>query len=217
MKKFTERAQRVILVAQDEAKALNHDYVGPEHILLAIFSIGEGAADRALRNLGLDHGRVYSQILKIIGTGKHAMLLGEIPFTPRAKKVLEYSAEEADGTSLPYIGTEHLLLGLLREKETVVARVLENLCVDPKVVREGVLNLLCAGKKCVSPLERDHLELVTNFIFQLIRSHLPMNRVQDAVAEARYMGCVSRGRGYSNKADPFYRVCEEFADTLLNE
>ena len=144
--RFTERAQRVILIAQEEAKRLNHDYVGTEHILLGLIALGEGVAAQVLSNLGVDLRRVRSEIEKIVGTGDNVMLLGEIPFTPRAKKVLEYAVEEAQHMGHSYVGTEHLLLGLIREEEGVAARVLENLGLRLDVVREEVLNLLGEGQ-----------------------------------------------------------------------
>src|SRR3569832_1325371 len=144
--RFTERAQRVILIAQEEAKRLNHDYVGTEHILLGLIALGEGVAAQVLANLGVDPRRVRSEIEKIVGTGDNVMLLGEIPFTPRAKKVLEYAVEEAQHMGHSYISTEHLLLGLIREEEGVAARVLENLGLRLDVVREEVLNLLGEGQ-----------------------------------------------------------------------
>ena len=140
--RFTERAQRVILIAQEEAKRLNHDYVGTEHILLGLIALGEGVAAQVLSNLGVDLRRVRSEIEKIVGTGDNVMLLGEIPFTPRAKKVLELAVEEAQNMAHNYVGTEHLLLGLIREEEGVAARVLENLGCRLDVVREEVISLL---------------------------------------------------------------------------
>ncbi|MFA6315937.1 MAG: ATP-dependent Clp protease ATP-binding subunit [Elusimicrobiota bacterium] len=145
--RFTERAQRVILIAQEEAKRLNHDYVGTEHILLGLIALGEGVAAQVLANLGVDLRRVRAEIEKIVGTGDNVMLLGEIPFTPRAKKVLEYAVEEAQHMGHSYVGTEHLLLGLIREEEGVAARVLENLGLRLEVVREEVLNLLGEGQQ----------------------------------------------------------------------
>src|SRR5882724_6294899 len=144
--RFTERAQRVILIAQEEAKRLNHDYVGTEHILLGLIALGEGVAAQVLANLGVDLRRVRSEVEKIVGTGDNVMLLGEIPFTPRAKKVLEYAVEEAQNMGHSHVGTEHLLLGLIREEEGVAARVLENLGVRLDVVREEVISLLGEGQ-----------------------------------------------------------------------
>ncbi|HRY30456.1 MAG TPA: Clp protease N-terminal domain-containing protein, partial [Elusimicrobiota bacterium] len=143
--RFTERAQRVILIAQEEAKRLNHDYVGTEHLLLGLIALGEGVAAQVLANLGVDLRRVRSEIEKIVGTGDNVMLLGEIPFTPRAKKVLELAVEEAQNMGHNYVGTEHLLLGLIREEEGVAARVLENIGVRLDVVREEVISLLGEG------------------------------------------------------------------------
>ena len=144
--RFTERAQRVILIAQEEAKRLNHDYVGTEHLLLGLIALGEGVAAQVLANLGVDLRRVRTEIEKIVGTGDNVMLLGEIPFTPRAKKVLELAVEEAQNMGHNYVGTEHLLLGLIREEEGVAARVLENLGVRLDVVREEVISLLGEGQ-----------------------------------------------------------------------
>ena len=140
--RFTDRAQRVILIAQEEAKRLNHDYVGTEHILLGLIALSEGVASQVFQNLGIDLRKVRAEIEKIVGTGDNMMLLGEIPFTPRAKKVLEYAVEEAQHMSHSYIGTEHILLGLIREEEGVAARVLENLGLKLETVREEVLSIL---------------------------------------------------------------------------
>ncbi len=152
--RFTERAQRVILIAQEEAKRLNHDYVGTEHLLLGLIALGEGVAAQVLANLGVDLRRVRSEVEKIVGTGDNVMLLGEIPFTPRAKKVLELAVEEAQNMGHNYVGTEHLLLGLIREEEGVAARVLENLGVRLDVVREEVISLL--GETHSAPTTSHH-------------------------------------------------------------
>ncbi|MBI4396195.1 MAG: ATP-dependent Clp protease ATP-binding subunit, partial [Elusimicrobia bacterium] len=149
--RFTERAQRVILIAQEEAKRLNHDYVGTEHLLLGLIALGEGVAAQVLANLGVDLRRVRVEIEKIVGTGDNVMLLGEIPFTPRAKKVLELAVEEAQNMGHNYVGTEHLLLGLIREEEGVAARVLENIGVRLDVVREEVISLLGEGHAQAPP------------------------------------------------------------------
>src|SRR3989339_281087 len=140
--RFTDRVQRVIIIAQEEAKRLNHDYVGTEHILLGLVALGEGVAAKVLANIGVDLRRVRTEVEKLVGTGDNVMLLGEIPFTPRAKKVLELAVEEAQNFGHTYVGTEHLLLGLLREEEGIAARVLENLGVRINEVREEVASLL---------------------------------------------------------------------------
>src|SRR5437762_4013735 len=149
--RFTERAQRVILIAQEEAKRLNHDYVGTEHILLGLIALGEGVAAQVFANLGVDLRRLRAEIEKIVGTGDNVMLLGEIPFTPRAKKVLELAVEEAQNMGHSHVGTEHLLLGLIREEEGVAAQVLENLGVRLDIVREEVISLLGEGQPGPAP------------------------------------------------------------------
>ncbi|MEI7527329.1 MAG: ATP-dependent Clp protease ATP-binding subunit [Elusimicrobiota bacterium] len=149
--RFTDRAQRVILIAQEEAKRLNHDYVGTEHILLGLIALSEGVASQVFQNLGIDLRKVRAEIEKIVGTGDNMMLLGEIPFTPRAKKVLEYAVEEAQHMGHSYIGTEHILLGLIREEEGVAARVLENLGLKLETVREEVLSILGEMEQKDSP------------------------------------------------------------------
>jgi len=140
--RFTDRVQRVIIIAQEEAKRLNHDYVGTEHILLGLIALGEGVASQVLQGLGVDLRKVRAEIEKIVGQGDNMMLLGEIPFTPRAKKVLEYAVEEAQQMGHSYIGTEHILMGLIREEEGVAARVLANLGLKLDTVREEVLTIL---------------------------------------------------------------------------
>ncbi len=143
--RFTDRVQRVIIIAQEEAKRLNHDYVGTEHLLLGLVALGEGVAAKVLHTLGIDLRKVRSEVEKLVGTGDNVMLLGEIPFTPRAKKVLELAVEEAQSMNHSYVGTEHLLLGLLREEEGIAARVLENLGVRIADVREEIINLMGDG------------------------------------------------------------------------
>ena len=142
MNKFSDRAQKVILVAQEEAKRLNHDYVGTEHLLLGLVALGEGLAIQVLVNLGVDLRRVRVEVEKLVPPGDNIMVLGEIPFSPRAKKVLEYAVEEAAGMGHVYVGTEHLLLGLLHEKEGVAARVLEYLGVGYEDVQQEVFSVL---------------------------------------------------------------------------
>lgn len=140
--RFTERAQRVIVLAQEEARRLNYNYVGTEHLLLGLVREGEGLAARALQSLGIDLEKVRAEVEKVIGRGT-ATGHGEIGFTPRAKKVvMELSFDEARLLGHNYIGTEHILLGLIREGEGVAARVLENLGADLDKVRKTVIQLL---------------------------------------------------------------------------
>ncbi len=142
LNRFTERAQKVILLAQEEAKRLNHDYLGTEHILLGLVALGEGVAATVLINLGVDLEKVRNVVEKIVGVGESVLVLGEVPFTPRAKKVLELAVEEARKMQHRYVGTEHLLLGLIREGEGIAARVLENLKLNLERVRQETINLL---------------------------------------------------------------------------
>ena len=149
--KFTDKARRVVVLAQEEAKLLNHNYIGTEHILLGLIHEGEGVAAKALESLGIDLNSVREQVQEIIGQGQQAPT-GHIPFTPRAKKVLELSLREALQLGHSYIGTEHLLLGLIREGEGVAAQVLTKLGADTNRVRQQVIQLLSGfqGKETVA-------------------------------------------------------------------
>ncbi len=141
-KRFTENAQKIILIAQEEAKRLNHDYVGTEHILLGLCAIDGTVSGKILTGLGVTFRKVRLEIEKMIGIGDTIMLLGEIPFTPRAKKVLEFSVEESQMLATEYIGTEHILLGLIREEEGMACKILENLGLNLNAVRDSVLNYI---------------------------------------------------------------------------
>ena len=139
-KRFTENAQKIILIAQEEAKRLNHDYVGTEHLLLGLCAIDGTVSHKILNTVGVTFRKVRQEIEKMVGIGDTIMLLGEIPFTPRAKKVLEFSVEEAQLLNSDAIGTEHILLGLIREEEGVAGKVLTNLGVNLVLIREAILN-----------------------------------------------------------------------------
>jgi ATP-dependent Clp protease ATP-binding subunit ClpC len=139
--RFTDRARRVVVLAQDEARRLDHDYIGTEHILLGLVQEGEGVAAQALEALGIGLAAVRHQVEEIVGRGKDTPG-GHIPFTPRAKKVLELSLREALLLGHDYIGTEHILLGLIREGEGVAAQVLAALGADLNLVRQQVIQLL---------------------------------------------------------------------------
>ncbi len=142
--RFTERAQKVIVLSQEEARRLAHNVVGTEHILLGLIAEGEGVAARALQNLGISIDKVRAEVEKVIGKGDEAPS-GQIGFTPRAKRVLELAFDEARQMGHTYIGTEHILLGLLREGEGVAAQVLNNLGADLEAVRKQVVELLGTG------------------------------------------------------------------------
>ena len=139
--RFTDRARRVVVLAQEEARMLNHNYIGTEHILLGLIHEGEGVASKALEQLGISLENVREQVQEIIGQGQQAPT-GHIPFTPRAKKVLELSLREALQLGHNYIGTEHILLGLIREGEGVAAQVLVKLGADLARVRQTVIQLI---------------------------------------------------------------------------
>ena len=149
--RFTDRARRVVVLAQEEARMLNHNYIGTEHILLGLIHEGEGVAAKALESLGISLEGVRAQVEEIIGQGQQAPS-GHIPFTPRAKKVLELSLREALQLGHNYIGTEHILLGLIREGEGVAAQVLVKLGADLNRVRQQVIQLLSGyqGKEAVT-------------------------------------------------------------------
>jgi len=139
--RFTDRARRVVVLAQEEARLLNHSYIGTEHILLGLIHEGEGVAAKALESLNISLEAVRAQVEEIIGQGGSSPS-GHIPFTPRAKKVLELSLREALQLGHNYIGTEHILLGLLREGEGVATQVLVKLGADLGKVRQQVIQLL---------------------------------------------------------------------------
>jgi ATP-dependent Clp protease ATP-binding subunit ClpC len=139
--RFTDRARRVVVFAQEEARLLNHNYIGTEHLLLGLLREGDGVAAKALESLGISLDEVRGQVENIIGQGATAPT-GHIPFTPRAKKVLELSLREALQLSHNYIGTEHILLGLAREGQGVAAQVLVKQGATLDAVRSAVLKLL---------------------------------------------------------------------------
>lgn len=143
--RFTERARKVIILAKEEARRFNHDYIGTEHILLGLIREGEGVASAILQNMGLSLDKIRLEIEKLVQPGPTTVVSGDVPFTPRAKRVVELSMEEARQLGHNYIGTEHLLLGLLREGEGVAAQVLLGLGLDLNKVRSEVMELLGQG------------------------------------------------------------------------
>ena len=139
--RFTERARQVVVLAQDEARALKHNYIGTEHILLGLLREEEGLAARVLESLDITVEEVRAQVARIVGQGDE-VTTGQIPFTPRAKKVLELSLREALALGHNYIGTEHVLLGIVREYEGVAARILLELGADAETIRNEVIRAL---------------------------------------------------------------------------
>lgn len=143
--RFTDRARKVMQLANQEAQRFNHEYIGTEHILLGLVKEGSGVAANVLKNLDVDLRKIRMEVEKIVHAGPDVVTMGKLPQTPRAKKVIEYAMEEARNLNHNYVGTEHLLLGLLREQEGVAAQVLMNLGLKLEDVREEVLNLLGHG------------------------------------------------------------------------
>lgn len=149
--RFSDRARRVVVLAQEEARGLNFNYIGTEHLLLGLIHEGEGVAAKALESLGLSLEGVREQVEEIIGLGQNASA-GHLPFTPRAKTVLELSLREALQLGHSYIGTEHLLLGLIREGEGVAAQALQKQGVDTSTLRSRIINIL-AGRYTVEQVK----------------------------------------------------------------
>ena len=150
---FTERARKVLSLAQEEAQRFNHNYIGTEHLLLGLVREGDGVAANVLRNLGVELNKVRSTVEFIIGRGDR-IVLGDIGLTPRAKKVIELAVDEARRLNHHYIGTEHLLLGMVREKEGIAAGVLESLGVNLEKVRRETIQIINQGSSS-DPAERE--------------------------------------------------------------
>src|SRR6187399_1203991 len=140
--RFTDRARKVMALANQEAQRFNHEYIGTEHILLGLIKEGSGVGANVLKYLDVDLRKVRLEVEKLVKAGPEMVTMGKLPQTPRAKKVVEYSIEEARNLNHNYVGTEHLLLGLLREQEGVAAQVLMNMGLRLDDVRQEVMNLL---------------------------------------------------------------------------
>ena len=145
--RFTDRARKVMQLANQEAKRFNHEFIGTEHILLGLIKDGSGVAAHVLKNLDIDLRKIRLEVEKIVQSGPDMVIMGKLPQTPRAKNVIEIAIEEAKNLNHNYVGTEHLLLGLVREQEGVAAQVLINLGVTPIDLREEVLILLGHNKR----------------------------------------------------------------------
>ena len=153
--RFTDRARKVMQLANQEAQRFNHEYIGTEHVLLGLIKEGTGVAANVLKNLDVDLRKIRLEVEKLVQSGPDMVTMGKLPQTPRAKKVIEYSMEEARNLNHNYVGTEHILLGLLREQEGVAAQVLMNLGLKLEDVREEVLNLLGHGGEATEGSERN--------------------------------------------------------------
>jgi ATP-dependent Clp protease ATP-binding subunit ClpC len=211
--RFTDRARRVVVLAQEEARMLDHNYVGTEHILLGLIHEGQGVAAKALESLGISLEAVRQQVEEIIGRGKQAPS-GHIPFTPRAKKVLELSLREALQLGHNYIGTEHILLGLLREGEGVAAQVLVRLGADLNRVRQEVIQLLRAHQARAerSGLGEGQLEAEEEAVMprRVVAREFWLTEIQDALAKItdrltaieRHLGMAAHPAGSHDAPGP---------------
>jgi Clp amino terminal domain, pathogenicity island component len=200
--RFTDRARRVVVKAQDEARSHGHDYIGTEHILLGLIHVGDGVAATALESLGISLQTVRAEVEEIIGQGQQAPS-GHIPFTRRAKKVLDLSLRESRQLGHNYIGTEHILLGLIREGDGVAAQVLVKLGADPDRVRQQVIQLL-HGHQPKEPVSAR----------SAARENTPLSAVQArlAAAEQRLAAIEQRlgiGPDTSDLDDQIAQVCRE--------
>ena len=156
--RFTDRARKVMSLAQQEAQRFNHEYIGTEHVLLGLVKEGSGVGANVLKRLSIDLRKVRIEVEKLVKAGPEMVTLGKLPLTPRAKKVIEYAIDEARSLNHNYVGTEHQLLGLLREQDGVAAQVLMNLGLKLEEVREEVLGLLGASMEDGEDIDADDLE-----------------------------------------------------------
>jgi ATP-dependent Clp protease ATP-binding subunit ClpC len=196
--RFTERARSVVIFAQEEARTLKHGYIGTEHILLGLLREEEGVAARVLDSLDLTFERVRTQIVRIVGSGEE-VTSGHVPFTPRAKRVLELALREALSLGHNYIGTEHILLGLVREYEGVAARVLLDFGVDAETVRSAVLEQL-------TPKAQEQSSLLPNPLRELLEAlehwveRLPDQEGLDPEDTRKLRGHLARFHKLAHKA-----------------
>jgi ATP-dependent Clp protease ATP-binding subunit ClpA len=201
--RFTERARQVVVLAQDEARELRHNYIGTEHLLLGLLREEEGVASQALGNLGVTLERTRAQVGRIVGPGDERVT-GQIAFTPRAKKVLELALREAQSLGHNYIGTEHVLLGVVRENDGVAARILFDFGADAETVRNEIIRLLSGpGRKQPGATSGDPYSPGPEDI-ERARAHAEARiYANDPAAEAelraRYRGHIGRraGLGYA--------------------
>ena len=181
--RFTDRARRVVVLAQDEARGLNHNWIGTEHLLLAVIREGHGVGAKALESMQISLDAARQQVESLIGRGQNPVGDGHIPFTPRAKKVLELSLREALQLGHDYIGTEHILLGLIREGDGVAAQVLVSLGCDLNRARQQVIQLLHGYQGRQSTLSTIGDELGDRLASMAARLAVIERRLGDAPAE----------------------------------
>jgi ATP-dependent Clp protease ATP-binding subunit ClpA len=208
--RFTDRARKSLALANQEAQRFNHEYIGTEHILLGIAKEGGGVAANVLKNLDVDLRKVRLEVEKLVKTGPDMVTIGRLPQTPRAKLVIEYAIKEARELNHNYVGTEHLLLGLLREHDGVAAQVLMNLGLKLEEVREEVLNLLGAGVG-VTPAEQDPPEVVREVAAILARK-------DEAIRDGNYelaASLVDKASELSTRVKESWQVKAKKAITAL--
>jgi ATP-dependent Clp protease ATP-binding subunit ClpC len=181
--RFTDRARRVVVFAQDEARGLNHNWIGTEHLLLAVIREGHGVGAKALESMQISLDAARQQVESIIGRGQEPVGDGHIAFTPRAKKVLELSLHEAQQLGHDYIGTEHILLGLIREGDGVAAQVLVNLGSDLNRARQQVIQLLHGRQGRRTSIATIGEELADRLASMAARLAVIERRLGDATAE----------------------------------
>jgi ATP-dependent Clp protease ATP-binding subunit ClpA len=200
--KFTERARRVLSLAQEEAQRFQHNYIGTEHLLLGLVREGEGVAAKVLNNLGVDLNKVRSTVEFIIGQGDR-IVLGEIGLTPRAKKVIELAVDEARRLNHSYIGTEHLLLGLVREGEGIASGVLESLGVNLAFVRTQTIMVLshAGGTPAVEGIEKATPRPMEAFgkVLQLAQEEARLFQHDHVGTEHLLLGLLREGDGIAAK------------------
>ena len=206
--RFTERARQVVVLAQEEARTLKHNYIGTEHILLGLLREEEGLAARVLEGLEITVEEVRAQVIKIVGSGEE-VTSGQIPFTPRAKKVLELALREALSLGHNYIGTEHILLGLVRENEGVAARILADFDADSEKIRNEIIRMLSGpgrrqqggGSQAGTQQERKSSKLLDQFGRNLTRLALE-NKLDPVVGRAKEVERVMQILSRRTKNNP---------------
>jgi hypothetical protein len=209
--RFTERARQVVVLAQEEARTLGHDWLGTEHILLGLVREREGLASRVLANLGVTVEQVRAHVVRAIGAREGEHRAGQIPFTPEAKKVLERALREALSLGHNFIGTEHLLLALTREREGLAARILRELDIDAERVRTEVMGMLAEPRAAVArpvpDMDRSWLDFTPSEAFELTERLAPLS--------SRITFEVRRHAG----EEPTFRVSAKLAgnDDVLRE
>lgn len=189
--RYTERARQVVVLAQDEARGLKHSYIGTEHILLGLLREAESVGCEALEKLGVEVDEVRRKVGVIVGLGD-VTPMGQIPFTPRAKKVLEFSLREALSLGHNYVGTEHILLGLVRENEGVAARILLDFDADAEKIRNEVIRILSGRRPARRPIRTGSVAHATGSVAHVIPELLAKEHAGLVKADAKHKRRIHR-------------------------